>query len=201
MTNEAIAEQLQNCYDEKLCMVLWENVKKLLFMKSEKIYFHYKDRFSSLGIELSDIKQECFFVFLKAVEKYHEPYKFVTFLEYPFKTMILKLIKFNENPYTENIDNVKDCNGYSLSETICDPEENIDIFVDSRTDGEIVRAEVEKLALKQKQIIKLFYFHDFTDIQIAKNFGSSSANIGQIRKRALLQLRRSAVLRKLYYTI
>ena len=199
MTNEEIAQKLKVSYDCKMALILWENVKKLLYMKSEKIYRSLKERFSALGIELSDIKQECYFVFLNAIKAYRLPYKFVTFLEFPFKQMIDKLLNKNQNPYTENIDELKNSDGYSLCETLCNSDEDIFLLLDKRTDSEIVRAEVEKLSGKQREVIKLFYFEDLSDTEISKLFSNSPVSVGQLRHRALLKLKRSAVLQKLYY--
>ena len=199
MTNEEIAQKLKISYDCKMMILLWENVKKLLFMKAEKIFRSLKERFSALGIELCDIKQECYFVFLNALKAYFPPYKFVTFLEFPFKQMISGLLKKNQNPYTDNIDEVKNGDGYSLCETLCDPDADINILMDKRTDSEIVRAEVEKLSSeKQKEVIRLFYFNDLSDVRISKLFSNSPASIGQLRHRALKELKRSSVLQKLY---
>lgn len=199
MTNEEIAQKLKISYDCKMAALLWENVKKLLYMKSEKKYRSLKERFSALGIELSDIKQECYFVFLNALKAYKMPYKFVTFLEFPFKQMISKLLNKNKNPYTENIDELKNSDGYSLCETLCDPDDDIYFLLDKRTDSEIVRDEVEKLSGKQREVIELFYFEDLSDAEISKIFSNSPASVGQLRQRALLELKRSAVLQKLYY--
>ncbi len=199
MTNEEMAEMIGKSKNCDLTCELWERVKKLLYKKSMKAYRSLWERFMALGVESDDIKQECYFVFLEALKAYKPPYKFITYLELPFRAMITRLLKKKINPYTENNDEVRDSDGYSLSET--DADENSDIFAisDGRTDSEIVRDEVKKLKDKQRRVIELYYFHEISDKKIAEAFEISSASVGQLRQRALNELRRSAVLRSLYY--
>lgn len=199
MTNEEMAEIIGKSKDYDLTCELWERVKKLLYKKSMKAYKSLNERFSALGVESEDIKQECYFVFLEALKAYKQPHKFVTYLELPFKAMITSLLKRKVNPYTENIDEVKDGDGYSLSEILADDNSDIFAISDSRTDCEIVRGEVSKLNDRQRRVIELYYFHEISDKKIAEAFEISNASVGQLRQRALNELSRSAVLRSLYF--
>ncbi len=199
MTNEEMAEMIEKSKDYDLTCELWERVKKLLYKKSAKSYKSLRERFVALGVEKDDIMQESYFVFLEALKAYKPPLKFITYLELPFRAMITRLLKKKVNPYTENIDEVRDGDGYSLSETVAD--ENSDIFAisDSRTDSEIVRDEVRKLKDKQRRVIELYYFYEISDRKIAEAFEISCVSVGQLRQRALNELSRSAVLRSLYF--
>ncbi len=202
MTNEMIADAIGNGGNEKLVPVLWERVEKLLYLKSEKAYNALKDRFSAVSVEKNDIKQECYFVFLEALRAYRPPYKFVTFLEFPFKKMLSRLLKSNlseQEIYTDGFEAQEYEDGYPLSEILADESSDTLLIMDNRTDSEIVRAEVEKLSGKQKDVIKLYYFSDKTDSEIAQLFDNKSESICQLRHRALSNLRRSAVLQKLYF--
>ena len=113
--------------------------------------------------------------------------------------MIKRLLKNSDNAYTDNIDEVKNDDGYSISETLSDDKNDIYSFIDGRTDSEIVRGAVEKLELKQKRVIKLYYFNDVNDTKIAEFLNVRPASVGQIRQRALLQLKRMPDIQSLYY--
>lgn len=199
MTNEEMAEKIKQSGDKKLTEMLWENTKKILFIKSFKKYFYLKERFSAMGIELEDLYQECYFVFLEAIKAYCPPYKFVTFLEIPFKSMTKRLLKNSDSAYTDNIDEVKNGDGYSISETLSDDKNDIYLIIDDRTDSEIVRGAVEKLEQKQRRVIKLYYFNDMNDRKIAEFLHVRPASVGQLRQRALLQLKRMPDIQSLYY--
>lgn len=202
MTNEMLADCISKNGNTELTGILWENVKRLLYLKADKIYYALKERFTAASVDGNDIKQECYFVFLEALKAYKPPYKFVTFLEFPFKKMISRLLKDNmksQELYTQSMESEQYEDEKSLSETLAD--ENNDIFriIDEKMDCEIVRAEVEKLGDKQKKVIKLYYFADMSDTEIAVLCGKRTKSICQLRHRALSQLKRSAVLQRLYF--
>ncbi len=199
MTNEELAEKIQLSDDKNLKTILWKQVKNLLEYKSYKIYKVMESRFSALGIEVCDIIQECYFVFLKAIKAYKPPYAFVTYIEFHFKNMIAKLLNKNTSPYTDSFDEIKDDGNYPLSETISDEKNDIYLLLENRTDSEIIHDEIEKLNSKQKQVIEMYYFKNMTDNEIADFFQNSIVSIGELKYRALTQLRKSPVLIKLYY--
>lgn len=201
MTNEMLVEAIRNEGREELIPVLWERVQKLMKIKVHKLYHAFKNRFDALGIEKCDIEQECYFVFLKALKQYRTSYKFVTFLEYPLKTMIRRLLKYSldDRIYTESLEDFEYPDGRSIAESFKDENNDIYAAVDKMTDSEIVRAEVEKLGIKQRNVIKLYYFGNKSDSEIAEIYENKSESICQLRHRALRNLSRSAALRKLYF--
>lgn len=202
MTNEMLADAIKNGGNDELIPDLWERVKKLLYLKCEKYYKALENRFKAMGIEKTDIQQECYFVFLEALRAYRQPCKFVTFLEFPFKRMMSGLLKSNlkdDEIYFESLDANNNDASYNLSETLADENSNTTLIIDRKNDKEVVRGEVEKLTGRQKQVIKLYYFSDKSDSEIADIFENKPESICQLRHRALVNLRRSAVLQKLYF--
>lgn len=202
MTNEMLADCIAKSRNDEYIRILWKNVNRLLYLKADKIYFALKERFMAAGVDENDIKQECYFVFLEAMKAYKPPYKFVTFLEFPFKKMVSRLLKGNmkaQELYCLSLESEQYEDEKSLSETLADENDDIVRIVDERMECEIIRAEVEKLGDKQKKVIKLYYFADMNDAEIADVCGRRPESIFQLRHRALSQLKRSAVLQKLYF--
>lgn len=70
MTNEQLAKFIKEGDSEDLKPVLWERVKKLLYAKATAEYNRRKNYCDKCGIELWDIKQACYEVYLKALEGY-----------------------------------------------------------------------------------------------------------------------------------
>ncbi|MBE6845507.1 MAG: sigma-70 family RNA polymerase sigma factor [Ruminococcus sp.] len=202
MTNEMLADCIAKSRNDEYIRILWENVNRLLYLKADKIYYALKERFTAAGVDENDMKQECYFVFLEALKAYKPPLKFVTFLEFPFKKMVSRLLKSNlkaQELYTQSLEVEQYEEEKSLSETLADEKNDIFRIVDERTDSEIVRGEVEKLGDRQKMVIKLYYFADMSDAEIADISGKKTESVCQLRHRALLQLKRSAVLQRLYF--
>lgn len=205
MTNEMLADAIKNNGEKGLITILWEKVRRLLYLKSDRIFFMMKERFAAVGVECSDLHQECYFVFLQALENYKPPFKFTTFLEFPFKSMIAKMLKKRKTDeaandvYTISINEPLTEDGNSLAEIIPDPQNDIYTISDKKTDSEIIREEVEKLKENQKNVIKLYYFSELNDVKISEIIQIRPASVCQLRHRALSQLRRSGILKKLYY--
>lgn len=94
MTNELLAEYIQQGNNDELIPLLWENVRKLLYMMSDKFYKLHKASCDSSGVEAWDIKQASYTAFLEAVKAY-EPdsgNKFTAYLKYPFKNSVRELL-------------------------------------------------------------------------------------------------------------
>lgn len=85
MNNEEYVKLIREGHN-KLILELWQRVERLLYKMGAAFYLRSKSRCDKAGIVLDDIKQECFFVFLDALEAYKEDqeYLFTTYLSYPF---------------------------------------------------------------------------------------------------------------------
>ncbi|MGN0612617.1 MAG: sigma-70 family RNA polymerase sigma factor [Porcipelethomonas sp.] len=210
MTNELIAECIKNGSKNELIPVLWERVRPLMYMKSDRIYRIKRNDFSAVGVEAWDIKQECYFAFLEALKAYkpESELKFVSYLEYPFRKVISDLLghrlsKKGNDPLNSAVSLEKPSardESICLGDTLEDRSVNITEMSDNRTDREIIMSELDKLNFRQRLVIILYYYNDKGDTQIADCLGISPESAGQLRRRTLSLLRRSAVLRELYYS-
>lgn len=95
ITNEEIAAEIKRENAAELVPVLYERVRKLLFLKAAQAYNSNRRRFALCGYDFEDLQQECYFVFLKALRGYkpEQPAKFTSYLKYPFKNHFNTLLK------------------------------------------------------------------------------------------------------------
>lgn len=93
MTNEKLAALAQDPDNKELIPLLWDKVKDLLYMKANRAYRQHSDMFARCGVELADIRQSCYIVFLDALKGYQPDgeTKFTSYLNYPFQTMLKEL--------------------------------------------------------------------------------------------------------------
>ena len=69
MTNEQLAGFIQSGGNDELIPILWERIRKLMYMKSDKVYNALQGRFQQCGVEVWDLKAGLLYgVSLKAVE-------------------------------------------------------------------------------------------------------------------------------------
>ena len=131
MCNEELAQAIKQGQPE-LKPLLWEQVQKLLELKAQDCYCKYFSRCIKCGIDLTDIYQECYFVFEEALKAYnHESgYKFTTYLTYPLKNAFLRLLGYNNDNNTAlNDDFIKKSSIISYSyEALKEVHEDIERF-------------------------------------------------------------------------
>lgn len=98
MTNEALAELIQQGENDELLPVLWEKTAKLLYKMSAQKYTLYKDALKQHGIEPEDLNQECYTVLLGAVKAYdsNKGYMLTTYFEYQFKWALRNLLNSSD---------------------------------------------------------------------------------------------------------
>lgn len=95
ITNEQIAARIKQDNAAELVPVLYERVRKLLFLKAAQAYNGNRRRFALCGYDFEDLQQECYFVFLEALRGYkpEQPKKFTSYINYPFKNHFNTLLK------------------------------------------------------------------------------------------------------------
>lgn len=210
MTNEQLAAFIQQGNNDELIPILWENVRKLLYMKSERFYRLHKEACSRRGVELWDIKQVSYSAFLEAVKAYNADggYKFTSFLEYPFKNAVNDLLGLRTSrTANEPLNNctsldkpVSDEDGDTTLIDLQEDETSTD-FVDrleSALISDIIREEIEMLNVPYCDVIRWYYLEDKGLEEIGELLGVSRERARQIRVKAERELRKSKVLRKLY---
>lgn len=94
MTNEQLAEIIQQGGADDLKPIFYERVKHLMFKICGQYFAKYSERFSACGVELSDIRQECYPAFLKAIESFKpaENLLFTSYLKFHIVNACAKLL-------------------------------------------------------------------------------------------------------------
>lgn len=209
MTNEQLAALIKDGKTEYKPL-LYEQVQKLLEMKSRDCYCKYFSRCIKCGIDLTDIYQECYFVFEEGLKAYkpESGYKFTSFLSYPFKNMFMRLLGYNNDNNTalneslsleQPINSDIDSDIILLLETIADTKATEFIEkIDRLSIAEQVREIINALPDRPKRVIIAYYIENRTLKDIAAELQISESRIQQIRTQAERTLKKSPQLQQLY---
>lgn len=207
MTNEQLAEFIKAGGAEDLKPALYDRVKHLLYSIVAQIYNARPERFNACGVELSDLRSECYFVFLRALEAYKPAsgYKFTSYLKFPAMNVANELLGQSHNSKRNNkpLDN---CLSFNTPIDACEDDVVIgDIIADisaldayedviERIEDEqtkqVLKTAINRLPELQQKVILLHYFENITQKSIAKQLNISSERVRQIKATALRALRR-----------
>lgn len=209
MTNEEIAMEILSGSPE-LCPLLWEKVEKYLYSRSRSFYSANRARCDRAGVQLEDIKQECYFVFRKALH-YWRPetgYSFITFLNLPFKKACRELLGISTTArdtlnYCESLDrpaSADDSEGTTLEELQPDPQSTEFLErIEAAGISEQIRAEVATLPEREQTAIEYSYFRGAKLNELGAVLGVSYQRAREIRVKAERHLRANKTLRHIYY--
>ncbi len=209
-TNEELAAAIQDGQRE-LIPVLWDRVQKLLYAKSTGFYYMHTDTCIRCGAEPDDLKQECFPVFLKALEAFDRQrgLKFMTYTAYPLKNAFNALLglrtergKHEPLNHAVSLDapiDAEDSNSCTLLELIED-EASADFVqrIDNDDEAAFVRRIVDTLPEPDKCVIRALYFESLTLQATAEKLAVSLSAVRNAEQRALKQLRKNPELRRMY---
>ncbi len=209
MTNEVLAEYIQQSGNDELIPILWEKVRKLLYMKSDKFYRLHQVSCDRSGLDKWDIRQVSYIAFLEAVKAYKSDSgcKFTSFLEYPFKKVVRELLGIRttkREPLNEcsSLDaQIESSEGDSCSILDLIADDTALEFVEEvseRSEAETIRQIVDTLPEPYRSIIQAHYFEGLTLKEIAERLSVSGTRVRQRELKALAMLRQNDLLRKLY---
>ena len=210
MDNEKLADFIHQGGNDELIPVLWEKVRKLVYMRSEKFYRLNKELCDRRGVDIWDIKQESYTAYLYALKSFDisKGYKFTTYLELPLKNAIGDLLGRSKREVNEPLNTCKsldksimlpDGKEVELFELVPDKNsldfvENIEIL----SEYETIHKIVDNLPEPCKSVINRHYFQGVTFTAIADEMGFSKERIRQIHLRALKILRNNKDLQEIY---
>lgn len=209
MTNEQLATFIQQGGNDELIPILWERVKNLLYMKSDKAYKAYKDRFCQCGVEMWDLKQQCYIAFLEAVRgfKPDAEYRFNAYLSYPFKNAVNELLGIR----TSKREPLNNCNSLDvpLDSEDTDGTRTLDMLIDENavdvqklldTDAEnkVLHNVVDNLKYPYNYVIKEYYFNNRPSTEICKDLNMSSQTVMSRIHKALMILRNNKTIQELW---
>lgn len=118
LTNEQLAEFIQQGGNDDLKPVLWERVRRLLYMRSSRYFRRYMDYCTEHGVAELDLRQQAYQAYETALQRFENGRgKFNTVLGYAFKSNIRSLFKRDTLNCAESLDRIID-NGSGDSDTV-----------------------------------------------------------------------------------
>ena len=200
MTNEQLATFIKQGGNDELIPILWERIRKLMYMKSDRVYSTLQSRFNQCGYDVWDLKQSCYTAFLKAIEGYkpESGNKFTAYLSYPFRNAVNELLGVR----THKHEPLNDCTSLDVPLKEEEPDGNalVDMIADETAvnaperveladDYRVLHEAVERLKEPVNHVISEYYFHDKKMPQIAKEMGISIERVRQYKAKGLRRLR------------
>lgn len=206
MTNEQLAEFIQQGGADDLKPVLYDRIKHLMYKLVGQQYSRFAERFNACGVDLSDLRQECYFAFLNALQSFKpaDEYKFTAYLTYHLKNVLNGALGIRNTKRLNNkpLDNCQrldmplssEDDSFTLGDTIVDDtsqqafEDCIEQIQDEQT-RQVLSNALNKLDKELKEAIMLVYFEDLTQEEAGKRLGVSGERIRQRKAKALRKLR------------
>ena len=217
MTNEQLAELIGEGGNDELRPLLWEKMRKLYRMWTDKYYSSHKERCDLCGVSADDLRQEAYLSMLEAVKAYnsrtdeHKDSLFTSYCLYPFKNHAAELIGMRTQ---RGRNEALNCIHSSLDEPLTDKDGDTsatisDIIPDQEAEQpfrdveqtdycRFIRetvAEVLKDNPKELEVIERIYYNGETLSNIAADMEVSIERIRQIKNAALRELRKSKRMR------
>lgn len=203
MTNEQLAEFIKAGGNDELMPILWERVRRLLYVIANKYYCAHSFRCERCGITLYDLKQAAYPAYLGAVRAYdsQKGYKFTAYLDFQFKSAV--------RPYfSKDLLNVSESLNAQVKADNEDNTEHIELIADTASladfeqvyNGgikEILRRAIDRLPEELKSVILCRYYKELTFEQTAHKLGIAHREAVNRERRALKLLRYDKELYKL----
>lgn len=206
MTNEQLVAFIQ-AGNTELTPILWDKVKHLCYMICGRYYSTNAERFVACGVELSDLRQESYLAFLRAIDSFkpNDGVLFTSYLNFPIKNCAANLLgtRNSERKNHRPLDNCEsldtsiespDFDNYTLGDILPDERstEPFEVILDGIADEDTRRVLTDalgQLSEIQRSIIVMYYFEDISLKAISKKIGFSGERVRQIRNKALRLLR------------
>lgn len=201
MTNEQLAELIQEGGNDELLPPLWEKTRALIYMKCSQYWGFYSAKLERFGYSLDDLRQEGYNALIFAVKgfKSEKGYKFTTYLTYALKRVIREMLSGSsdvmnrvetrslEQPLGEGKDGepllVGDITPDERAAVVYDQIERLDEY-------NVLYEAIDTLPDIERRVIIEYYFKGFSFAKIGELHGFTRMRATQAHKRALWLLRR-----------
>lgn len=201
MTNEQLAEFIQQGGNDELMSILWERVRKLLYMIADKYYGGHCEMCVKCGVTVYDLKQQAYSAYLCAVRAYsaEKGYQFTSYLDLQFKTAVRPLFGKDLLNSAESLNvplNVDDENGAEVIDIIADGTALDDFELIHKADVvAVVRSAVGRLPDELKDVIHLRYYGNLSIRATAHRLAIAENEVLNRERRALRLLRQDKTLK------
>jgi RNA polymerase sigma factor (sigma-70 family) len=200
LTDEQLIGFIKQGGNDELIPVLWERVKKLLYLLAGRYYRLYAEFCSVCGVELADLRQAAYIAYIKSLSTF-EPEcgcKYSTYLKYPYKAEIKALFDRTEPLNCSDSLNAPafDTEGADIErgELIPDisAEEQLR-SIEERSESEYMRRSLREciamLEPIQRQVIHLHYYRNLSMTETARRLNISRSRAETAEHHALTRLR------------
>lgn len=195
LTNEQLAEFIQQGGNDDLKPVLWERVRRLLYMRSSMYFRRYTDYCNEHSVTELDLKQQAYQAYEIALQKFESGRgKFNTVLGYAFKSNIRSLFKRDALNAADSLDRIIDTGDgggdtalidFIEDDTAESPFELIEENSQREETARILRKCVDSLEEREKAVINGYFYNGETLGSIGNTFGISHVRVQHIRDKAL----------------
>lgn len=206
MTNERLAELIQEGGSDELLPLLWEKTRVLIYKKCAQFWRCYSEKLERFGYSLDDLRQESYNALNFAVKGYksEKGYMFTSYLNYALKNVIRGMLSGGS-------DVLNQAGTMSLEQPLGESDSGepllvADIVPDERAAA--VYEDIERLdeytALYEavdllppdlRGIIREYYFEQLTFKQIGERHNFSLDRAYQLHNKAIKELRKIGVWR------
>ncbi len=207
LTNEQLAEFIQQGGNDDLKPVLWERVRRLMYMRSSRYFRRYTDYCTEHGVTELDLRQQAYQAYELALKKFESDRgRFSTILFYTFKKSIRSLFKRDTLNRAESLDRIID-NGSGDNDTvlldlIADdastvPFEIIEEKSQREETARVLRKCIDRLEEREKAVIDGYFYNGETLGSIGRVYGITKARVQKIRDKALRNMYEMPEIKKL----
>ena len=209
MTNEQLAELIQEGGNDELLSLLWDKTKSLIFKKCGTIWRFYSKKLERFGYSLEDLQQESYNALIFAVKGYkaEKGYMFTTYLSFAIKRIVRGLLSGGSDvlnlPTTQNLDQPlgESDNGKPLTFGDIVPDESAAaVFenIERLDEYDALYEAIDTLPTIERSVIIEHYFKELSFTKIGKLHGFTKSRAQQAHKRAIQLLRSGQTGRRLF---
>lgn len=203
MTNEQLAVFIQQGGNDELAPILWERVRKLLYMIADKYYGRHCEMCVKCGVTVWDLRQQAYSAYLGAVKAYsgEKGYQFTAYLDLQFKATVRPLFGKDLLNSAESLNtalSADDENGAEVIDLIADNTAFDDFKrIDEADAVAIVQGAVGRLPDELKDVIHLRYYENLSIKATAHRLAIAENEALNRERRALRLLRQDGKLKLL----
>ncbi len=208
LTNEQLFDFIKDG-NEDLKPVLWERVKNLAYMLSSRFYTKNMELCRSRGLEEWDIKQLSYLAYASLFESYNteKKYGYTTALGYALSRQLREALGKGAdtlNRIASSLDEIigDEEDGRTVADLIADedssaPFEQIEDSSERESISRTLHEAIETLNEQEQGVINGRYFREKTFEELSQEMNISGERVRQVEARALRNLRKPKILRRL----
>ena len=208
LSNEQLFDLIKDG-NEDLKPVLWERVKNLAYMLSSRFYVKNMELCRSRGLEEWDIKQLSYLAYASLFENYsiNKGYTLSTALGYALSRQLRDALGKGADTLNRIVSSLDEIigdeeDGRTVADLIADedsstPFEQIEDSSERESISRTLHEAIETLNEQEQGVINGRYFREKTFEELSQEMNISGERIRQVEVRALRNLRKPKILRRL----